>query len=79
MQGPPSEYSYASVVQMNEGTDVLLLLGAFASGAVYYDLGIKMENADTDKPVTKRRSQFRVKHNKLNALYSNNAVVDLLS
>ena len=79
MQGPPPEYSYGSVVQMNEGTDVLLLLGAFASGAVYYDPGIKMENADTDRPVTKRRSQFRVKHNKLNALYSHNAVVDLLS
>ena len=77
MQGPPPEYSYGSVVQMNEGTDVLLLLGAFASGAVYYDPGIKMENADTDKPVTKRRSQFRVRHNSLSALYKFCASVDL--
>jgi hypothetical protein len=54
---------------MNEGTDVLLLLGAFASGAVYYDPGIKMENADTYRPVTKRRSQFRVRHANVGSLY----------
>ena len=77
MQGPPPEYSYGSVVQMNEGTDVLLLLGAFASGAVYYDPGIKMENADTDRPVTKRRSQFRIRHNSLSALYKVCTSVDL--
>lgn len=56
---------------------MLLLLGAFASGAVYYDPGIKIERADTDKPVTKRRSQFRVKHGGLEALYRRSDVVDL--
>lgn len=78
MRDPPPNYSYGPVVQMNEGTDVLLLLGAFASGAVYYDPGIKMERADTDKPVTKRRSQFRVKHGGLEALYRSSLTVDLL-
>ena len=48
--------------------------------AGYASVRMKLQkNADTDKPVIKRRSQFRVKHNKLNALYSHNAVVDLLS
>jgi hypothetical protein len=77
MRDPPPEYSYGSIVQMNEGTDVLLLLSAFASGAVYYDPGIKMERADTEMPVTKRRSQFRVKHSGLEALYRSSATVDL--
>jgi hypothetical protein len=69
MRVPPPEYSYGSRVELCEGTDVLLLLQALASGAVYYDPGIKMEKADTPAPVTKRRSQFRVKHNGLFGLY----------
>ena len=69
MRAPPPEYSYGSRVELCEGTDVLLLLQALASGAVYYDPGIKMEKADTPVPVTKRRSQFRVKHNDLHGLY----------
>jgi MvaI/BcnI restriction endonuclease family len=77
MRDPPPEYSYGPVVQMSEGTDVLLLLGAFASGAVYYDPGIKMERADTERPVTKRRSQFRVKHTGLEALYRSSTTVGL--
>jgi hypothetical protein len=77
MRNPPPEYRYGSIVQMNEGTDVLLLLSAFASGAVYYDPGIKMERADTEMPVTKRRSQFRVKHSGLEALYRSSSTVDL--
>lgn len=79
MRDPPLEYSYAPLVQMSEGTDVLLLLSAFASGEVYYDPGIKMERADTDKPVIKRRSQFRIKHSGLEALYRSNEIVDLLA
>jgi hypothetical protein len=45
---------------------------------VYYDPGIKMERENTDKPVTKLRSQFRVKHGGLEALYRSSEVVDLL-
>ncbi|WP_113913523.1 MvaI/BcnI family restriction endonuclease [Roseovarius dicentrarchi] len=78
MRAPPPEYSYGPVVEMNQGTDVLLLLGAFARGAVYYDPGIKMENADTGKPVTKRRSQFRIRHNLLSCLYSETSITNLL-
>jgi hypothetical protein len=69
MQFPPPEYSYGAVVQLCEGTDVLLLLAAVSAGSVYYDPGIKIEGAATENPAIKRRSQFRVKHNDLNALY----------
>jgi len=64
--------------QKVNATVPLLLLSAFASGAAYYDPGIKMERADNDKPVTKRRSQFRVKHGGLEALYRSSEVVNLL-
>ena len=69
MRAPPPEYSYGARVELCEGTDVLLLLQALASGSVYYDPGIKMERADTLSPAIKRRSQFRVKHNNLSGLY----------
>ena len=72
MRGPPPEYSYGARVELCEGSDVLLLLQALASGAVYYDPGIKMERADTPSPMTKRRSQFRVKHTSLSGLYQTN-------
>ncbi|SHF84875.1 MvaI/BcnI restriction endonuclease family protein [Loktanella atrilutea] len=69
MQFPPPEYSYGNVVQLCEGTDVLLLLAAISAGSVYYDPGIKMEDAGSARPVIKRRSQFRVRHEGLSALY----------
>lgn len=75
MQFPPPEYSYGAVVQLCEGTDVLLLLAAISAGNVYYDPGIKIEAAGTAKPVIKRRSQFRVRHERLNALYRQSEIV----
>jgi hypothetical protein len=47
----------------------LRLLQALASGAVYYDPGIKLENASTDKPKHKKRRQFRVASKNITALY----------
>lgn len=69
MQFPPPEYRYGASVQLCEGTDVLLLLAAISAGSVYYDPGIKIEGVGTAKSVVKRRSQFRVRHDGLNALY----------
>lgn len=46
-------------MRMAQGTDSLRLLRAFAAGAMYYDPGIKLENAST-KPKVKPRRQFRV-------------------
>lgn len=78
MQFPPPEYSYGAVVQLCEGTDVLLLLAAISTGRVYYDPGVKIEVAKTARPVIKRRSQFRVAHAGLDALYRNTTPVALI-
>lgn len=77
MQFPPPEYSYGAIVQLFEGTDVLLLLAAVSAGGVYDDTGIKIEDVGTEKPAIKRRSQFRVRHDGLNALYRNTEVASV--
>ena len=48
-----------------------MLLSAMIDGQVYYDPGIKMENASTEKPKVKHRNAFRVNHKHLNVLYKN--------
>ena len=67
---PHLQYSYGNVIRLCEGTDFLRLLAAFADRKVYYDPGIKLENAsDPKKKKTKRRSQFRVKSRDIESLY----------
>lgn len=66
---PPPQYWYAPVADLCEETDFLLFLAAVAKGTVYYDPGIKMENAGSPKPSFKRRSQFRVAHKDMGTLY----------
>ncbi len=74
---PPPEYSYGHKVLLCEETDFSLFLKAVASGVVYYDPAIKMENAASDKPQIKRRSQFRIKHSHLTDMYHRNETVVL--
>ncbi len=67
---PHLQYFYGNTVRLCEGTDFLKLLAAIADGKVYYDPGIKLENAsDPKKKKTKRRSQFRVKSKDIATLY----------
>jgi hypothetical protein len=66
---PKWQYAYGHKVRLAQGTDSLRLLRAFAEGAMYYDPGIKLENASTDKAKTKKRSQFRVASKNITALY----------
>ncbi len=68
---PPPEYAFGAKVLLCEQTDFILFLKAFSAGLIVYDPGIKMENATSAKPDFKKRSQFRVKHNHLTALYHN--------
>jgi MvaI/BcnI restriction endonuclease family len=77
MRTPPPEYAYGAQVLLCEQTDFMLFLKAFASGVVYYDPAIKLENASQAKPDIKRRSQFRVKHNHITQMYHRHEVVDL--
>ena len=65
---PTTSFAYGAEVLVAEGTDYLFLLSALARGVVYYDPGIKVENAST-VPKAKRRSQFRVSRKALGQLY----------
>lgn len=49
---------------------------AIANGTISYDPAIKMEKASSPKPITKRRSQFRIKHDNLTNLYYKHETVD---
>lgn len=69
----PPEYSYGSKILMCEKTDFLRFIKAVSEGRIYYDPGIKMENASSGKPKFHRRSQFRIKMPNLSALYENSS------
>ncbi len=71
------EYCYDNNVLLCKGTDILKLLEAIKSSNVYYDPGIKMENANTDKPKVKRRSQFRLHKKNISSLYKITESVDV--
>ncbi len=71
------EYQYGKDIELGTDTDFEMLLSAMAGGNVYYDPGIKLENASTESPRLKRRSQFRVNHRHLTGLYNNFAFVDI--
>lgn len=74
---PNWQYAYGHKVRLAQRTDSLRLLRAFASGAVYYDPGIKLENASTAQAKSKKRSQFRVASKNIAALYETVETVEV--
>ncbi len=66
---PRRQYAYGHTVRIADQTDFIKLLSAFNTGMVYYDPGIKLEHASSDKPKEKRRSQFRIHSKDIGALY----------
>jgi len=70
------QYKYGNNIILGTGTDFQLFLSQMANGNIYYDPGIKMENAST-KPKIKKRSQFRIKSQHLPNLYKKNEIVDI--
>jgi hypothetical protein len=74
---PDTRYRYGKDVMLAEGAKFRLLLKAFAEGAVYYDPGMKIEDANGPKSAVKRRSQFRVDSRTLSALYERIRLVDV--
>lgn len=66
---PRRQYAYGHKVRLAQRTDFLLFLKAMASGIIYYDPGIKLEQASTAHPSHKGRSQFRIKSANIAALY----------
>ncbi len=71
------EYHYGKDVELGTGTNFEKILSAMHLGSVFYDPGIKLENASSEKPKVKRRNQFRVNHKHLNTLYTNYEIVDV--
>ena len=59
-----------------EGTNFILFLRAFVVGNVYYDPACKLVGV-APKIDRQRRSQFRVNHRHLEALYSESEIIDL--
>jgi len=67
--GDEREYRYGPEVLLGRGTAFEMLLQSIMTGSVYYDPGIKMENASGLSPRIKRRSQFRIRSRDLKSLY----------
>ncbi len=65
------KYFYGKNIELGTDTNFEMFLSALFLGTVFYDPGIKLENASSKTPKTKRRSQFRVNHKHLNTLYKN--------
>jgi len=75
---PARQYYYGNNILLGDGTDFQLFLKQMALGNIYYDPGIKMEQAST-KPLIKRRSQFRMKSGNINHLYKKAEQINLLA
>ncbi|HOW08320.1 MAG TPA: MvaI/BcnI family restriction endonuclease [Bacteroidales bacterium] len=74
---PTLQYRYGNNLIMGSGTNFLFFLNQMNAGNIYYDPGIKLENAST-KPTTKRRSQFRMKSGNIRNLYDTSEIIDIL-
>ena len=64
-------------VRLGDGTDFLRFLKALTNGNIYYDPGIKVEDASSATPKVKRRSQFRIRSGDLGSLYESFTPVQL--
>jgi hypothetical protein len=67
---PVNQYQYGNRVRLAEGTEFSLFLNGVATGAVYYDPGIKIVDVSSAHPVVKKRSQFRIRSASIPLLYS---------
>ena len=76
-KNPERSYKYGNNVVLGNGTDFQLFLQQMSLGNIYYDPGIKMENASSS-PKIKKRSQFRMKSQFLHNLYKENELLDVL-
>ena len=71
-------YYYGNKVILGTGTDFQLFLREMALGNIYYDPGIKLENASKN-PKVKKRSQFRIKTRHIYELYKKYEIINLVN
>jgi hypothetical protein len=74
---PTQQYCYARSIRLASKPDFLLVIRALENGVIYYDPGIKLENASTENSRIKKRSQFRIKSKDLGAIYGLCENIDL--
>lgn len=74
---PHLQYRFGHLVRLGEKTDFMRFLRAMSKGVIYYDPAIKLENESTKTPGIKRRSQFRIKSEKLSGLYETMTTVQV--
>jgi hypothetical protein len=72
------QYHYGKDIELGTGTNIEMMLQRMHDGFVFYDPGIKVEHASSDKPKTKRRNQFRINHKQLEQLYQKFEFTDVL-
>ena len=78
-KGRVPQYRYGHVIGLGERSSISNFLDAMARTSIYYDPGIKLENASTEKPKIKKRSQFRISAKNLPSLYADFELVDILA
>jgi hypothetical protein len=71
------EYRYGRKVLLGEGAEFRLFLRAIHEGTVYYDPGIKLENASSGRPLVKKRSQFRIRSGDISGIYVSSKKFDV--
>jgi hypothetical protein len=73
----PPAYAYGAHITLCLETDFHLFIRALASGRIWYDPGLKLEQAGGPSPKLKRRSQFRIKQTDLGELYRSLRTADV--
>ena len=76
-KGTVPQYRYGHVIGLGERSSISNFLNAMALKSIYYDPGIKLENASFEKPKIKKRSQFRISAKNLPSLYAEFELVDI--
>lgn len=74
---PTQQYCYSRSIRLASKPDFLLVLKALENGVIYYDPGIKLENASTQQSRLKKRSQFRIKSKDLGSIYGLCETIDV--
>lgn len=73
---PKRQYKYSNNVLLGEGTDFSFFINNIATGKIFYDPGIHIDNISV-KAVLKPRSQFRISSRFIKELYKKFEVIDL--
>jgi len=75
---PDAQFWYSDQVRLCSRSDFWMLLNSLWEGTALYDPGVKVEGADTARPVPKARNQFRIPFKSVQTLYRDSEEVSVL-